>query len=264
MDFPFRDDGTPILLDDGQTDVSMLVAAPYLLMDGMNEKGLMVAVLTVDGAGTVQAEPGRHSMQTTTALRLALDRAASVPEAIELWKNYNMNASIKEKNFHFFMADAQGHFAVVEYAPDGEMKYSLDDGGAIPNLFADTPPSYLSRLVTNFYSLFPAATYAFDDGERGLDRFTALLADIEAREGRYGEDDMLAALRLVYQDFGHSATHETQWSVVYNPNALTAIICPRVNQTDHVDAFYTTAYHFAFADAFQNGGAITCTETALR
>ena len=36
-------------LSDGKSDLSAAVAMPYLIMDGMNEKGLAVSVLKLDG-----------------------------------------------------------------------------------------------------------------------------------------------------------------------------------------------------------------------
>ena len=41
-------------LDDGKTDLSMTMAFPYLIMDGMNEKGLAICVLKLEGAPTRQ------------------------------------------------------------------------------------------------------------------------------------------------------------------------------------------------------------------
>ena len=250
-------EGLPIQLGDGKTDLSMLVAAPYLLMDGMNEKGLMICVLTVDGAGTVQQVDGRHSIQTTTAMRLVLDRAANVPEALALLNQYNMNASIRVKNFHFFLADAEGNYGILEYSPDGEMRFSTDENGAYLNVF--TGETYDQRFVTNFYRLFPAAENGFDDGQHGLDRCEILSARIAAAQDRFSETEAMRLLSEVYQDFGETATHETQWSLVYNPTARTALICPRVAQSDQIDAFYQTVYAFDLSAEFDDAGSITYT-----
>ena len=257
--FTTDDAGNEIKLDDGKTDLSLLMAAPYLLMDGMNEKGVVICVLTVDGDGTVQQDPGKRRMQTTPAMRLVLDRAASVPEAIELLQQYNMNASIKVKNFHFFIADASGNYGIIEYSPTGEMKYSQTESGAYRNLFHETEPDYEERLVTNFYRLFPADEYGFDDGEHGLDRFEILSQALTDAKGYFNEDEAMDTLSLAYQDVGESATHETQWSVVYNPTDMTAKICPRVAATDQKDAFYATEYDFDFQAEFADTGAITYT-----
>ena len=252
-------DGNFVTLDDGKTDLSMLVAAPYLLMDGMNEKGVVMCVLTLDGSGTVQNEPGRHSIQTTTAMRLVLDRAASVPEAIELLKQYNMKASISVKNFHFFIADAAGNYGIIEYSPEGEMRYSANERGDCCNLLSAPEADFDQRFVTNFYCLFPSAEYRFDDGQHGLDRYEVLQREMENARGHFTEEEAMTVLGEVYQDFGATATHETQWSVVYNPTKMTAKICPRVVQTDLKDAFYATAYEFDFMAEFKDSGTITHT-----
>lgn len=261
--YTYDDSGNPIILDDGKTDLSMLVSAPYLLMDGMNEKGVVICVLTVDGAGTVQSDAGKHSIQTTTALRLVLDRAADVPEAIGLLKQYNMNASIKTKNFHFFIADAKGNYGVIEYSPQGEMKYSTDADGNFRNLFTQTEVDYDEHLVTNFYTLFPSAEYGFDDGQHGLSRYLVLSQEIADAQGRFTEDAAMSALGDVYQDFGETATHETQWSVVYNPTDMTAKICPRVEQSDKKEKFYSAEYDFSFRAEFEDSGEITFTARTL-
>lgn len=90
--YPFDENGNQSPIDGGKTDLSMLVSAPYLLMDGMNEKGVIISVLTVSGGGTAQDDKCKYSIQTTTAMRLVLDKAASVSEAVNLLKLYNMNA----------------------------------------------------------------------------------------------------------------------------------------------------------------------------
>ena len=70
-------------LNDGTTDLSMAAFFPYLLMDGMNEKGLAMSVLKLRGDPTLQ-DTGKNKISTTVALRLVLDRAATVDEALAL------------------------------------------------------------------------------------------------------------------------------------------------------------------------------------
>ena len=66
----------------------LTLAAPFLPFDGMNEKGL--------------------------AIRLVLDKAATVEEAIELLKQYNIYFS-GGIECHYLIADASGHSVIVEY-----------------------------------------------------------------------------------------------------------------------------------------------------
>ena len=78
------------------------LAAPYAPLDGVNEKGLAVAVLRIGDEPTNQ-DTGRTDITTTTAIRLMLDKAANVDEAppelitwqhpMPLWTNEKRHVS---------------------------------------------------------------------------------------------------------------------------------------------------------------------------
>lgn len=59
------------------------LTAPFICLDGMNEKGVSIAVLTLDSE-PVHQNTGKPVIGTTLAIRLILDRAASTAEAVEL------------------------------------------------------------------------------------------------------------------------------------------------------------------------------------
>ena len=59
----------------------MTLAAPYAPLDGMNEKGLAVGVLLIDTKPTNQ-NTKKVDITTTTAIRLMLDKAKNVDEAL--------------------------------------------------------------------------------------------------------------------------------------------------------------------------------------
>ena len=110
--------------DDYEPDGSMqeriqTLAAIYVPLDGMNEKGLIVADLMAGDKEETHQKTDKPDLTTTTAIRLLLDRAANVDEAVELLKQYDMNSSIGAAH-HFAVADATGKSVVVEYV-DGEM-----------------------------------------------------------------------------------------------------------------------------------------------
>lgn len=65
--------------------------APFACLDGVNERGVSIAVLTLDSAPTHQVS-GRQHINTALAIRLVLDRAASTQEAVELLARYDMHA----------------------------------------------------------------------------------------------------------------------------------------------------------------------------
>ena len=68
------------------------LAAPYAPLDGMNEKGLAVGVLLIDTTPTNQ-NTKKVDITTTTAIRLMLDKAKNVDEALELLSSYDMHSS---------------------------------------------------------------------------------------------------------------------------------------------------------------------------
>lgn len=57
------------------------LAAPYIPLDGMNEKGFFIGVLVVKEQ-IVHQNTGKTPITTTSAIRLLLDRAANVDEAV--------------------------------------------------------------------------------------------------------------------------------------------------------------------------------------
>ena len=67
------------------------LTAPYICLDGLNEKGVSIAVLTLD-SDPVHQNTGKPAIATTLAIRLVLDRAASTEEAVELLRGYDMFA----------------------------------------------------------------------------------------------------------------------------------------------------------------------------
>ena len=119
-------------------------AAPFAPMDGMNEKGLCVAVLMIQDSPGFHQDTGKPDLTTTTAVRLLLDQAADVEEAVELLARYDMHASAGMM-VHFALADAEGHSVVVEYI-DNEMAVT------------ETP------VVTNYY-LTPGEKYGIGTEE---------------------------------------------------------------------------------------------------
>ena len=70
------------------------LAAIYVPLDGMNEKGLVVADLMAGDNEQTHQRTDKPDLTTTTAIRLLLDRAANVDEAIVLLEQYDMNSSV--------------------------------------------------------------------------------------------------------------------------------------------------------------------------
>ena len=112
----FGDDYSP---DGSMQERIQTLAAIYVPVDGMNEKGLVIADLMAGDDEETHQKTDKPDLTTTTVIRLLLDRAANVDEAIELLKQYDMNSSIGAAH-HFSIADKSGKSVVVEYV-NGEM-----------------------------------------------------------------------------------------------------------------------------------------------
>ena len=186
---------------------------PYLLMDGMNEKGLAMSVLKLRGDPTLQ-DTGKNKISTTVALRLVLDRAATVDEALALLDEYDMQSSMPEANFHFLLADASGKAVVLEYLPNGQRM------------------EYDQNYVTNFY-LTENVPYA---PVRGKDRYDLIEQTLIFKKGVMSEAEVMALLAVIGQPETEEATSMTQWSVVYNLTDLTGRVAV-VREYDNVFRF---------------------------
>ena len=79
-----------------------LKAALYFPLDGMNEKGFTIAVNMIKdpSVSAHQTAPGKTPINFTSAIRLLLNRAATVDEAIALLGNYSMSIPAGGQRLH--------------------------------------------------------------------------------------------------------------------------------------------------------------------
>jgi len=98
------------------SDEHKFLGAPYMPFDGMNECGLAVGLMAVDEAQSPN-DPNKVNINVLTAIRLMLDKAQSVDEALSLLGEYNIPSIMQ----HYLIADASGNSVIVEFV-DGEMK----------------------------------------------------------------------------------------------------------------------------------------------
>lgn len=175
-----------------RADEVKILAALYAPLDGMNEAGLAVSVNMIQDSSTINQDTGKPDLTTTTAIRLLLNQAADVEEALELLNQYDMHASMGMM-VHFALADASGRSAAVEYV-DNEM------------IVTETP------VLTNFY-LTEGEKYGIGT-QQSHERYEILMERLE--ESKTMEmPDMRDALDSVSKDnFEEFAS--TEWSVVFN------------------------------------------------
>lgn len=194
------------------------LTAPFICLDGMNEKGVSIAVLTLDSE-PVHQNTGRPVIGTTLVIRLILDRAATTEEAIELLNQYDMFAT-SGRDYHFYITDASGDGRVVEYDCESETR----------ELVATS-----IRSITNFFGLYEDKVLPnqkngiYGHGKERYDKMEAIFDYEEV----YTSDVAWEALKAASQEPSEEeVTSNTQWSIVYDDTNLTAEIALRRNWDD--------------------------------
>ena len=182
----------------GGLDISILpdqvqaAIALYAPLDGMNEKGLAVSVNMIEDTDTIEQNTDKPDITTTTAIRLLLDQAADVAEALDLLSQYDLHASMGMM-IHLALADAEGNSVAVEYV-NNEM------------VVTQTP------VVTNFY-LAEGKKYGIGSTQSHT-RYD-LLQEALTDKQTMTETDVRDALDSVSKDnFGEFES--TEWSIVMN------------------------------------------------
>ncbi len=181
------------------------LVAPFVCLDGVNEKGVSVAVLTLDSKPTCQQGP-KKMLSTTMAIRLVLDRAASTQEAVDLLSQYNMFAT-SGRDYHFYVTDATGDGRVIEFDCDNPER---------PMIVMPT------KTVTNFYIMYKDQVLPNQRNGNyghGRERYDAIENILSAHGGEEYADKQVAweALRAASQAPKEGdITSNTQWSIVYD------------------------------------------------
>ena len=117
----YGDKYTPIGLING----IKAVAGVYVPMDGINEKGLVVADLMAGDEEVTNQNTDKKDLTTTTAIRLLLNKAANVNEAVKLLSEYDMHSDIGTAH-HLFISDASGESVCVEWVNSEMIVTSTD------------------------------------------------------------------------------------------------------------------------------------------
>ena len=110
--------GSGKTLPEGMMNQMLAIAALYVPLDGVNEAGLCVADLEVNEGGMPDPDTGKPDLTVTTAIRLLLDRAATVDEALALLEQYDVHPS-GGISHHLAISDASGRSVAVEFTKDG-------------------------------------------------------------------------------------------------------------------------------------------------
>ncbi len=184
--------------DGGFTHEQLLTAAYYAPLDGINRKGLCVAVNLLPDGEKIDQHTGKKNLTTTTALRLVLDKAATAEEAVALLREYDLHTS-GTMRIHYMIADAEGHSLCLEFI-DGVM--SVVETSVMCNHYL-TPGPYFGQARSNSIERQDKLAAALAKGE------SMTLTEVS---------EAMASVR-----------HGTQWSIIYDQTELTAELRHRLD-----------------------------------
>lgn len=187
--------------------------APYCCVDGINEKGLSIAVLQIRAEATEQDDDGKKDITTTAMIRAVLDKCATVDEAVEFLKTVNMHDSLFTR-YHYQIIDKEKS-VVVEYV--GDELNVIDNTGEI---YADDGID--EQYVTNYYVTIDNKD---DEAENhGQDRAAHIVKNLKEKGGVMTElesMDLLSQVKLCYDHPKYPWRIVALWSSVYNSEKCT-------------------------------------------
>ena len=202
----------------------LCLAAVYAPVDGMNEKGLCTSIMALPKQASQQST-GKHSVGTTILMRLFLDRCATVEEALEIVNSFDIRHDVSVgSGYHYMVADAQGHCAVIEF--------DLFDGWK--TMVVEKPEDMNYMLVTNhllapkYYTTEPDPVLG-NPNSHSWWRFETADAYLSERNGALSFAEAQKCLSdvhwkdLVWPD---GMVEDTQYSNVYDQSALTLALRP--------------------------------------
>lgn len=230
-------DGAPL---DSVMQKIICLAAPYAPLDGINEAGVSCGIYMSyqgeeDAVVATDQTTDKPDLTSTTMLRLILDYAGSVEEAVELVKGYDLHDSANT-SFHYMVADSTGKSAILEWVAatdetdtDGtkrELKVYYNDDDAV---LGEKEGANDFQYITNF--IVTPDYYAADEDKKGLDRYEEIEQMINSAgdntRGVIEKEDALRVLERVgrrkwdAQQGKSDSNGITVWSALYDLTDLT-------------------------------------------
>lgn len=207
----------------GIKDKALLLAAPYIPLDGINDAGVACGIyMTYQGEPTTPTgqNTDRPDITSTTLLRLILDYADNVEEAIALASKYDMHDSVGT-SYHYMVADKEGNSAILEWA--GTTDGTDNDGSK--REFKVTKNTQPYQVVTNF--IVQPDYYPTLDEAKGYDRYQFLSDKLSPTNGIIENEqtamDLLQGVgRRTWVVEGDQTKGTTVHSAVYNLTDLTS------------------------------------------
>lgn len=196
------------------------ISSIFAPLDRMNTEGLYMSILQLDNEETNQTDANKNDVQTTVAVRYILDNAASVDEALEILRGFNMH-NVFNTAYHYAIADNTGKSVVVEYI-NNEMKVKEN-----------------VKVVTNHYLTDNVAKPLPDESSNSIKRYNAAYSAGEAVNWNMTQEQVRDALKAASSSQHHrndpKSTLVSIWSAVFEPAAKKVTYYFREDYTKYVE-----------------------------
>lgn len=230
------------------------LASTYAPLDGINDAGVSCGIYMTyqGGKETVATDQNtdKPDFTSTTLLRLILDYASSVEEAVEIASAYDMHDSAKT-SYHYMVADASGKSVILEWVAgtdatdnDGskrELKVIYNDADEhIGQMEGETD----YQVVTNFILQPDYYKDSPEKDKQGYDRYSLIYEKLNETKGIVKDEkaamDILKAVGR--RDWNNDDKNDcTVHSAVYNLSDRTIMWVPNEN-FDDPEAIFTFSF----------------------
>ena len=236
-------------------DKVICLAAPYAPLDGVNDAGVSCGIyMTYQGGDETVAtsqETDKPDFTSTTLLRLILDYADNVEEAVEIASSYDLHDSANT-SYHYMVADSTGKSAILEWTNDAATDATDNDGSqrTLKVIYNDQDSEIGEReaassyqIVTNFV-LQPGYYEGVDAKEKkGADRYDRLYEELQATDGVVADEQ--AAMDILQSVGRRSWDNDdknscTVHSAVYNLTKKSVLWVSNENYDDPTAVFEFT------------------------
>lgn len=178
---------------DGFMNKVTSLAAAYTPLDGINDAGVSCGIyMTYQGGEKTLAtdqNTEKPDFTSTTLLRLILDYADSVEEAVEIASSYDLHDSAGT-SYHYMVADSTGKSAILEWVNGTD---STDNDGSSRKLvvtyndkdqnIGELEGSTDYQVITNFILQPGYYEGSAPEDKKGLDRYERIYEELNATDG---------------------------------------------------------------------------------
>lgn len=230
---------------DNIIDKVTAIASTYIPLDGINDAGVACGIYMTYQGGEKTIPTNQNTdkpdFTSTTLLRLILDYADSVEEAVEIASNYDMHDSANT-SYHYMVTDSTGKSAILEWIGGND---NTDNDGSKRELVVtyNNDDSHIGRLegstdyqvITNFIIHPDYYNGSPDEDKKGVDRYERIYDELNKTNGILkDEKDAMDILKTVGRRNWKNDDNNgcTVHSVVYNTTKKSMIWVPNENYDD--------------------------------